>query len=1114
MITNFDYLKQEPKFSRFADVAISAEKIILMDPEASIINSRRAMEFAVKWMYSVDSDLEMPYQDNLQSLMNAEEYRDIVGPDLWKRMDYIRRCGNNVAHSNKKLGRDEAMLCLENLFIYLDFVACCYSEQYEERSFDRTVITSRIEKARESKAAASAVKAELEREQEKSAKQELDLQKLMAENASLKEELSARRQEQQQAYVPKPLDLSEYKTRKLYIDAMLMEAGWTEGKDWLNEVELHGMPNQSGIGFADYVLYDDMHRPLAVIEAKRTCADVSRGRQQAKLYADLLEQKYKRRPVIFLTNGFETHIIDGQYPERPCAVIYSKRDLEKWFNLLAMRTSLEHVTVDKNIAGRYYQEAAIKAVCRSFDEKNRRKALLVMATGSGKTRTVIALCDCLLKAGWVKNILFLADRNSLVTQAKRSFVNLLPSLSCTNLVEEKDNYNAHCVFSTYQTMMNCIDTVSDSQGKLFTCGHFDLVICDEAHRSIYNKYRDIFSYFDAPLVGLTATPKDEIDKNTYEIFELENGVPTYGYDLAQAVKDGYLVDYVSVESKLKFMERGIVYDELSEEDKEAYEATFGGEQGNLPEAINSSALNSWIFNEDTIKQVLNILMTNGIKIDYGQKLGKTIIFARNHDHAEKILEVFHKEYPSLPDYAKVIDNYMTYAQSAIDEFSDPKKLPQIAISVDMLDTGIDVPEVLNLVFFKKVMSKAKFWQMIGRGTRLCPGLLDGEDKQKFYIFDFCGNFDFFRMNKGKAAANTIPLQGAIFNLQFEISYKLQDMEYQTDRLTAYRKALVDQMSGKVRELPRDSFAVRQHLKYVELYSEPSGYHALTYEDTLLVREEVAPLIQPDGDEVNAVRFDALMYGIELAYLVGKKYSKARTDLNRKVAGIAGMSNIPEIQAQSDLINKILHTDYVETAGINEFEEIREKLRDLMKYVSSEKVKYTTNFADELLSMEWKESELENDELKNYKAKAEHYIRQHQDNPAIAKLKTNQPLTQADIEALEETLWHEVGTKQDYEQEFGAKPLGEFVREIVGLDMNAAKEAFSEYLTGTNLDSRQIYFVNQIVEYIVRNGMMKDFSVLQEPPFTDRGSVVEIFTDMSVWQGIKRVIDTINANAAA
>ena len=1115
MITNFDYLKAESKFSRFTDVAISAEKLILMDPEASIINCRRAMEFAIKWMYSVDSELEMPYQDNLQSLMNAEEYREIVGQDLWKRMDYIRRYGNNVAHSNKKLGRDEAMLCLENLFIYLDFVACCYSDRYEEHSFDKTIITSRIENAKKSREAAETTKADLVKEQEKSAQKELDLQKLIAENASLKEELSARRQEQQSTYVPKPLDLSEYKTRKLYIDAMLTDAGWTEGKDWINEVEIPGMPNKSEIGFADYVLYDDMHRPLAIIEAKRTCVDVSKGRQQAKLYADLLEEQYKRRPVIFLTNGFETHIIDGQYPERKCSVIYSKRDLEKWFNLLTMRTSLKHVTVDKNIAGRYYQEAAVKAVCSSFDEKNRRKALLVMATGSGKTRTVIALCKCLLDAGWVKNVLFLADRNSLVTQAKRSFVNMFSeNLSCANLVEEKDNYNARCVFSTYQTMMNCIDTVSDSDGKLFTCGHFDLVICDEAHRSIYNKYRDIFSYFDAPLVGLTATPKDEIDKNTYEVFELENGVPTYGYDLAQAVKDGYLVDYVSVESKLKFIEQGIVYDELSEEDREAYEETFEDEHGDLPEAISSSALNTWIFNEDTIRQVLNILMTEGIKIEYGQKLGKTIIFAKSHAHAEKILEVFHKEYPHLPDYAKVIDNYMTYAQSAIDEFADPKKMPQIAISVDMLDTGIDVPEVLNLVFFKKVMSKAKFWQMIGRGTRLCPELLDGEDKKKFYIFDFCGNFEFFRMNKGKATANMIALQGAIFNLKFEISYKLQNIEYQIERLIAYRNALVKQMAEKVQELPRDNFAVRQHLKYVALYSSEENYNALTYEDTLIVREEVAPLILPDVDEASAVRFDALMYGIELAYLVGKKYTRARSDLHKKVAGIASVANIPEIQAQSEFINMILHTDYVDAAGINEFEEIRERLRNLMKYLPHSNVRYDTNFADELLSIEWNESELENDELKNYKANAEYYIRQHQDNIAIAKLKTNQPLTPADVAALEKALWQEVGTKQDYEQEFGSKPLGEFVREIVGLDMNAAKEAFSEYLTNTSLDDRQIYFVNQIVEYIVHNGILKDFSVLQESPFTDRGSVVEVFTDMTVWMGIRKVIDTINANAAA
>ena len=1114
MVTNFDYLKNESKFSAFADIAISAERIILIDPEACILNCRRAMEFAVKWMYSVDVELEMPYQDNLQSLMNVGEYRQIVGSDIWKRMDYIRRCGNNVAHSNRKLGKDEAMLCLENLYIFLDYVAYCYAKEYEERDFNPTLITLRAKKAKESKEAADAIKEELVKEQEKTAQQGLDLQKLLKENASLKEELSARRQEQQQTYTPKPLDLSEYDTRKLYIDAMLTDAGWTEGKDWINEVPLSGMANKSGTGYADYVLYDDMHRPLAIIEAKRTCADVAVGRQQAKLYADIIEKECGRRPVIFLTNGFETHIIDGQYPERKCSFIYSKRDLEKWFNLLAMRTSLKNVTVDKNIAGRYYQEAAIKAVCSSLDEKNRRKALLVMATGSGKTRTVIALCKILLDAGWVKNILFLADRDSLVTQAKRSFVNLLPSLSCTNLVEEKDNYNAHCVFSTYQTMINCIDVVNDKEGKLFTCGHFDLVICDEAHRSIYNKYKDIFHYFDAPLIGLTATPKSEIDKNTYEVFELEDGVPTYGYDLAQAVKDEYLVDYISIESKLKFIDQGIVYDELSEEEKEEYERTFVDEEGKIPEVISSSELNTWIFNEDTIRQALNILMTEGIKIEYGQKLGKTIIFAKNHNHAEKILEVFNKEYPYLPDYARVIDNRMTYAQSAIDEFADPKKMPQIAISVDMLDTGIDVPEILNLVFFKKVMSKAKFWQMIGRGTRLCPEQLDGEDKQKFYIFDFCGNFEFFRMNQGKATANMIALQGAIFNLKFEISYKLQDIEYQTDRLIAYRKALVEQMSEKVRELKKDNFAVRQHLKYVELYSDKTNYQGITYEDTLIVREEVAPLLIPDADEASAVRFDALMYGIELAYLIGKKYTRARGDLMKKVKGIAGVANIPEIQAQADYIQKILHTSYVEDAGINEFEEIRERLRDLMKYVSKDVVPYNTNFQDELLSINWKESELENDDLKKYKEKAEYYIRQHQDTLAIAKLKTNQPLTTTDIASLEKILWKEVGTKQDYEQEIGTKPLGEFVREIVGLDMNAAKEAFSEYLNSTSLDSRQIYFVNQIVEYIVHNGMMKDLSVLQESPFTDQGSVVEIFTDLTVWMGIRKVIDTINANAAA
>ncbi|MFR1523442.1 MAG: DEAD/DEAH box helicase family protein [Coprococcus sp.] len=1123
-MNNFDFLRDEPRFAAFAGVAISAERIILIDPDVCILNCRRAMEFAIKWIYSVETSLETPYQDNLHSLLNSEDFRDYVGNDLWRRLDYIRRKGNSVAHNNRRQGFDEAMLCLENLHIFMDFISCCYVRGYEQREFDRNAILNRRENAKKFRENAENAKSQLKEQeelirqnQEEIERQKIDLKTLAEENADLKEKLSARSQVQRQRYKQHPLDISEFETRKLYIDAMLEDAGWVQGSDWIDEVDVDGVPSRSGNGRVDYVLYDDTQIPLAIIEAKKTCVGVEAGRYQAKEYADSIERKYGRRPVIFLTNGFETHIIDGQYPERKCSCIYSKRDLEKWFNLRSMRTSLRNVTVDKTIAGRYYQEAAIKAVCDAFDQKNRRKALLVMATGSGKTRTVIALCKILINAGWVKNILFLADRNSLVTQAKRNFVNMLQDLSCTNLVEEKNNYNARCVFSTYQTMIGCVDSASDKGGRIFTCGHFDLIICDEAHRSIYNKYKDIFTYFDAPLVGLTATPKDEVDKNTYDIFELANGVPTYGYDLAQAVEDEYLVDYMTIESKVKFLDEGIVYEELSDADKEEYEKTFVTESGDVPDKIESAALNSWLFNKDTIRKVLRVFMDNGIKIDYGQKIGKTIIFAKNHTHAEKIFEVFNEEYPHLVGYAEVIDNQTKFAQKAIDDFSDPNKLPQIAISVDMLDTGIDVPEILNLVFFKKVMSKAKFWQMIGRGTRLCEGLLDGKDKELFYIFDFCSNFEFFRVKKkGKEAVNVMPIQGAIFQRRFEIAYKLQSLTDRDGRVNFFLEKLISDMSSEVQRLSRDNrdnFIVKQHLRYLDKYSDEVNYQKITFPDVNIVKEEVSPYIMADGDEPSALRFDALIYGLELAHVAGKNDERAKRDLIKRANALSRLigKHIDEIDCRKEIIDKVLSDSYVDGAGIIEFEEIRTGLRDIMSFIKSTVQTYDTNFDDDILSTDWHESELENDDLKNYKAKAEFYIKQHQDNIVIAKLKTNKPLTTGDVKALEDILWNEIGTRKDYEGEIGDKPLGEFVREIVGLDMNAAKEAFSEYLNETNYDSRQIYFVNQIVEYVVHNGMIKDMSVLMESPFTDRGSITDIF-NASVWMGIKKVIDQINANA--
>ena len=1100
-MTNFDFLKKDKKFSSFADVAITAEKLYRVDIASCVFNIRRAAEFAVKWMYSVDSSLVMPYQDNFVTLINTIEFKDIVGNDIFRRVDFIRLVGNTSAHSVRNIKPEQAELALENLFYFLDFVAYCYADEYEEQVFNAGLLkeeTKPVEPAPEIA---------------------IDIQKLIEENKDLKEKLTRQREEQQPTYVPKPLDISEYKTRKVYIDTMLIDAGWVEGKDWYNEYELAGMPNKSEVGYADYVLFGDDGKPLAVIEAKRTCKDVAIGRQQAKLYADLLEEKFGRRPIIFLTNGFDTRIWnDKYYPEHKVSGFYSKRDLEKEFNKLTMRTHLNNVRISDDISGRYYQKEAIKAVCRAFDEENRRKALLVMATGSGKTRTVISIVDVLLRHGWVKNVLFLADRNSLVTQAKRAFVNLLPNLSVVNLCEDKENCNARGVFSTYQTMIHCIDDAKDEDGgKLYTVGHFDLIICDEAHRSIYNKYKDIFTYFDAHLVGLTATPRNEVDKDTYRIFELESGVPTYGYELYQAVEDKYLVPYETVETTLKLMEDGIVYDDLSDEDKKEYEDLFVAEDGSMPDRIDSSALNQRIFNEDTIRKVLNILMDKGIRVDYGNKIGKTIIFAKNHRHAEKIYEIFGKEYPNYPpNFCRVIDNYTNYAQSLIDEFSDPKKTPQIVVSVDMMDTGIDVPEVVNLVFFKKVMSKAKFWQMIGRGTRLCPGLLNGEDKELFYIFDFCGNFEFFRTHKnGRDVPTTISVQQRIFNLKVNLVYKLQDLVYQTDELVSFRTSLIDELVEKVHQLNRKNFAVKQHLKFVDLYSDKENYEALTPLDIAQLEEEIAPLVLPYEDEISAVRFDALMYAIELGYIVGNTYHRGIKDLMGKVRAVATVSTIPAVTEKSEILDRILNTDYVERADINDFETIRKEIRDIIKYIPTyEWEPYITDFTDDIVNMAQNPYEPTGGELHNYRAKVNYYIRQHMDNAVISKLHTNKPLNTADIEELEKILWSELGTKEDYQQEYKDKPLGELVREIVGLDINSAKEAFSKYLNDVNLDDRQIYFVNQIINYIVQNGMMKNFAVMQEAPFTNKGTLDDVFTDTVVWMDIMKVIKSINANALA
>lgn len=1104
MHTNFDFLLNDPQFEPFAEAAVSAERVLPISPALCATACRTALEFAVKWVYSVDKSLTKPYEDKLVTLISTEDFKDLVPAGMKQKLDYLRKVGNNATHNAKGVSRDQAVLALQNLHSFMDFVAYCYGANYTEVAFDKTLLEAKPQPVPMPVTPPAA--------------EEVDFQALLDENFPKREKLTAKRVNQlKQGYTVKPMDMTEADTRKAYIDVMLQDAGWQRGPHWIDEYPIEEMPNKSGKGAADYVLFGDNGLPLAVIEAKRTSVNVEKGRQQAVLYADYLEKEFRQRPVIFMTNGYETRIWnDKYYPERSVSGIYSKRDLEKEFNKMQSRTELKAVRVNDEIANRYYQKEAIQAVCDAFDARNRRKALLVMATGSGKTRTVIALADILIRHGWVKNLLFLADRNALVTQAKRAFHNLMPNLSLCNLTEGKEEASARAVFSTYQTMMNCIDATRDEQGdRLFTPGHFDLIVVDEAHRSIYNKYKDIFTYFDALLVGLTATPKDEIDKNTYGIFDLESGVPTYGYELSHAVQDGYLVDFVSIETELKFMTKGITYEELSPEEQEEYENTFADEDGNLPASIDSSALNEWIFNSDTIQKALHVLMQNGQRVEFGEKIGKTIIFAKNHKHAEKILEVWNQEFPDYPShYARVIDNYTNYAQSLIDDFSDKTKLPQIAISVDMLDTGIDVPEILNLVFFKKVMSRAKFWQMIGRGTRTSTELIDGTDKEQFYIFDLCGNFEFFRLHaKGREAGTVSTLQERTFNTKTEMVYKMQELAFQTDTLKTYRKELVRDLVAQVKALPRESFAVKQHLRVIDKYQTENDFDTLTYENTLQIAEHVAPLVLPTDDDISAARFDMLVYQIEFAMMTEKSCKRAKNDVVRKASALEKYGTIPAVAEQQELIEQIIHNDFLERAGISDYEEIRKNLRDLIKFIpEDERVRYDTNFTDDILSIEWNESQLDNDDLANYKKKVNYYILQHQNVPAIAKLKGNQPLTSEDVQSLESILWGELGTKEQYDAQYGKTPLGELVRSIVGLSQQAANEAFSRFLNNAGLDSQQMYFVRQVVNYIVKNGMMKDLSVLQESPFTDMGSVSELFDDVTVFMDLRSVIESINHNA--
>lgn len=1089
MCGNFDFLKGKKEFESFTSACLEAEKGIIVSPANCAILSRRALELAVKWVYSFDTCLKVPYQDNLSSLIHEPSFRDVVDEDLFPLIKYIIKLGNVAVHTNSGIKREEAILSLHNLHQFVSWIDYCYALDYTATEFDESILYKGEEKRTRPE--------ELQDLYEKLSSKDKCLEQMIKENEALRKQLTERRVKQSEEYSFEVDKLSEYETRKRYIDLDLKLAGWEIGQDVLEEIEVTGMPTPSGNGFVDYVLYGNNGKPLAVVEAKKSSVDPKVGQQQAKLYADCLERRYNQRPIIFFTNGYEAYLWDDvNYPERKVSGIFTKEELQLMVDRRQTMTPVVSSDINDEISSRPYQKEAILRVCEAIDRKQ-RKMLLVMATGTGKTRTAISIVDVLAKHNYVKNVLFLADRKALVKQAKNNFSQLLPNLSLCNLLDQKENpEQARMIFSTYPTMMNAIDEAKRKDGKkLFTPGHFDLIIVDESHRSIYKKYQAIFDYFDALLIGLTATPKDEIDKNTYSVFELENGVPTFAYELEEAVEGKYLVSYRVYEMKSKIMEEGIKYDQLSEDEKDQFDEFFE-EDEEVEDTIDSAAVNEWLFNADTIDTVLRELMEKGLRIEGGDKLGKTIIFAKSSKHAKAIVERFNSLYPEYGgNYAKVIDYSTKYVDTLIDDFSDPIKMPQIAVSVDMLDTGIDIPQVLNLVFFKKVRSKSKFHQMIGRGTRLCKDLLGlGEDKQEFLIFDFCNNFEFFRLNpRGMDSKIGETLTEKIFNHKVEIIKELQELTYQEPEYIAYRESLINDVLASVRALNEDSFRVRMNLKYVHKYKNQESWASLGAVSFNEIKDYISPLIIPMTDDELAKRFDHLVYVIELAYLQNKNAGKPIRSIVETAESLSKLGTIAQVVEQRAIIEKVQTNEFWESASIFDLEEVREELRDLIKLLEKETQKiYYTNFKDQIIEVEESGPIYGGNDLKNYRKKVEHYLHEHRDELAIYKLRNNKELTKQDIETLEALMWTKLGTKEDYQKEFGETPVTKLVRKIVGMEKEAAQAVFSEFLSDQSLNVSQLKFIELLVDYIVANGFIEDNRVLTEDPFRSVGSIIDLF----------------------
>jgi type I restriction enzyme R subunit len=1093
MTSNFFFLP--PSFKDLAEAARKAEEQIMGDPRAACFHARFALEIAVRWLYRYDAGLRMPYDTSLGAMIHEPSFRHLLPEAVFQKVRVIQQVGNQAVHEPRPIRQYEALQVVKELHhlcywltrTYAPDASCAgaaWSDARVPQPLSNASVVPRKDLEELEKQLAAQAKETLAKQQEKDA---LDAE-LQALRVQLAEAKAAAEQK------PDTHDYTEAETRHFLIDLELKRAGWALDQKRDKEFEVTGMPNASGKGYVDDVLWGDDGKPLGIVESKKSSVDARVGQQQAKLYADCLEAMYEQRPIIFYTNGYEIWLWDDtNYPPRRVSGFYKKEELARLILRRSTRKPFHLVAINGDIVERYYAKRAITSICEHFSQKL-RKALLVMATGTGKTRLAIALVDVMQRANWAKRVLFLADRVSLVNQAANAFKAHLPDSSPVNLVTEK-NTEGRVYVCTYPTMMGLIDDTDGGTAR-FGAGHFDLIIIDEAHRSVYQRYREIFRYFDCLLVGLTATPREQVDKNTYELFDLEEGVPTDAYELELAVSDGFLVPPHVQQVDLKFPRDGIHYDDLSDEEKSEWESLDWGDNNGdrgTPDAVQASAINNWLFNKDTVDKVLKHLMEEGLKVEGGDRLGKTIIFARNHDHAVFIEERFNFHYPQyLGHFARVIDHFAKYPQSLIDDFSQKDKAPHIAISVDMLDTGIDVPEIVNLVFFKPVYSKIKFWQMIGRGTRLCKNLFGpDQDKEHFRIFDFCFNFDFFRENpNGIEGSGGEALGTRLFKSRVQVLAAVQRFT-ELDPSGTLRASLASTLHEEVSGMNPDNFMVRAHLQQVERFKNAASWDALSDADIHEIENHVAGLpSQIETDEIEARFFDLSALRMQIA-LIEKDAGTFET-VRRKVIEIAASLEekdaIPAVKAQLEYLRAIQTPEFWEGIDLAALEDLRIRLRGLVQFIDKAKRKIVyTDFEDEIVSVHWDNSVYMPKMTGNqYAKKVEEYLRSHQEEIAIQRLRNNQPLTPTDLQSLENTL---LSIGEDEGQRLLASmlqlhevpTLAHLVRRIVGMDRSAAKAAFATFLKDRSLSAQQMRFVELVIDQLTARGFMEP-SALYEAPF--------------------------------